>query len=391
MAKPDIAEQIIAGLRWWKHELADMLPSARRRGAAGRLETLVLDIDDARVSARLRTNGKATELASAPRPAPDASPAGGLPAFLALKDTVDPDRTPMVVRVPAREVLTRVVHLPPAAAENLREVLAFEMHRRTPFVADAVYFDFRRLPMAPGDALLRVELKVVRRELVDRVLAMLPFPDLAIAGAAEASATDDGGLALRLTRPSRRTPPRRRLARLLWVANAALLAAVVVIPLVQQGRAIDGLQAQVAAARAEAESAGALREQAESLRADRRSLIDAKRNRPALVNVLAELTAILPDTTWIQRLEIKARSARLSGASDTASSLIAIIDNSPLFRDAAFSAPVTRNPATGSEQFQLVFEINSPTDVDENGNGNGQDLQKSSGAIAAARGLRALR
>lgn len=391
MTKPAIGEQIMAGLRWWRQELADMLPSSRRRGGAGRLETLVLHIDDARVTARLRTNGKATELASAPRPGPDAAPAGNLPAFLALKDTVDPDRTPMVVRLPTRDVLTRVVHLPPAAAENLREVLAFEMHRRTPFVADAVYFDFRRLPMAPGDALLRVELKVVRRELVDGVLAMLPFPGLTVAGTAEPSEPEDGGLALRLTRPSRQPAPGRRLARLLWVANAALLAAVVVIPLVQQGRAIDALQAQVDAARAEAESAAALRDQAESLRADRLSLIDAKRDRPALVNVLTELTAILPDTTWIQRLEIKASSARLSGASDTASSLIAIIDNSPLFRGAAFSAPVTRNPATGSEQFQLVFEINSPTDVDENGNGNGQDLQKSSGAIAAARSLRALR
>ena len=107
------------------------------------------------------------------------------------------------------------------------------------------------------------------------------------------------------------------------------------------------------------------------------------------MSVLTELTAILPDTTWVQRLEIKSHRARLIGTSKTAASLIAIIDNSARFRNAAFNAPVTRNPATGSEQFQLVFEINVPSETDDND--NGKNLQKGAGAIAAAGSLRALR
>jgi general secretion pathway protein L len=384
-----VGEPIVAGLRWWRNELAGMLPRARAHRGDGRSGTLLLDIDDARVTARLRTNDEAMVLASAPRPGPDTSRSAALPALATLADRVDPERTPILVRVPEREVLTRTVHLPPAAAENLREVLAFEMHRRTPFVADAVYFDFRRLPMAPGDQLLRVELTVVRRELVDDVLAMLPFPNLTVAAMTGPTDPDGGKLVLRVT-PAHHAPATgRKLTPLLWIANAALLAAVVAVPLVQQGRDIDALREQVAAAKAEAERAVALSVQAESVRAARRFLIDARRHRPALVSVLTELTAILPDTTWVQRLEIKSHRARLIGTSKTAASLIAIIDNSARFRNAAFNAPVTRNPATGSEQFQLVFEINVPSETDDND--NGKNLQKGAGAIAAAGSLRALR
>jgi general secretion pathway protein L len=113
-------------------------------------------------------------------------------------------------------------------------------------------------------------------------------------------------------------------------------------------------------------------------------LIDKKRDHPAAVSVLAELTAALPDTTWVQRVEVEANRVRLRGTSTTASSLIPIIEDSPMFRRATFDAPVTRNPATGKEQFQLIFEVASPGDSKEKS--NDQDLQQSAGSIAASAG-----
>jgi general secretion pathway protein L len=384
MAKWSASELVLAGLRWWRSELAEMLPLARARAAGARPDVLLLEVGDAQVTALRCVDGECQQLASVARPAGSAEH-----GLAHLAGSIDPKLTPVVVRVCPRQVLTRTLTLPPAAAENLREVLAFEMHRRTPFAADEVYFDFRRLPAAPGDAHVRVELFLVRRELVDAALALLPPWDLRVAGMTEIPGIEAEGLLLRLRRPSRAASSGRTLKRVLWAANAALLAAVVAIPLLDQARRIDALRAQVAATRAEAESAAALREQAEKLRADRRFLIDAKQKRPAMVTLLSELTAALPDTTWVQRLEIKADQVRVRGTSSTASSLIPIIEDSRLFRGAAFNAPVTRNPATGNEQFQLMFEITSPDNGD--GNDNVKDLQKSAGSIAAADRLHRLR
>ncbi len=52
----------------------------------------------------------------------------------------------VVLKMPRDKVLRRLVDLPAAAAENLREVLGFEMDRHTPFNADEVYFDYRPRP-----------------------------------------------------------------------------------------------------------------------------------------------------------------------------------------------------------------------------------------------------
>jgi general secretion pathway protein L len=385
-------ELLVRGWRWWIGELADLWPFGRQRADRRRSDILLLEIDSSRVSACRWIDGRSQELASVPRDVAVASVTDspdGKGAFSGLAGLVDPAITPVVVRVAPQEVLTRTVSLPAAAAENLREVLAFEMHRRTPFAADEVYFDFRPLPERADDPHVHVELSLVRRKLVDAALALLPPWNLRVAGMADVPGLEGEGLLLNLAPPSRGPSTSRGLARVLWVANAALLAAVVVIPFVHQDRRIEELSGQVAVAKAEAEGVAALRQQAETLRADRRFLIDAKRDRPALVTLIAELTAALPDGTWVQRLEIKSGRVRLRGTSTTASSLIPIIEDSPRFHNAAFNAPVTRNPTTGKEQFQLIFDITSPTDAHEDG--NGQNLQKSAGAIAATGGLHRLR
>jgi general secretion pathway protein L len=392
MANRSAGKLILTGLRWWKSELAGMLPFRQARAGKQRRDVLLLEVGDARVTALRCVDGKCHELASvasAGGTTPTAARPAGEHDLRGLAGVIDPEITPVVIRVCPRQVLNRTVSLPLAAAENLREVLAFEMHRRTPFAADDVYFDFRPLPKRPGDQHLRVELFLVRRELIDAALALLPSWDLRVAGMTEIPGIEAEGLLLRLTRPSRGSATSRALTRVLWATNAVLLAAVVAIPLLHQGRQMDALREQVATAKAEAESVTALRQRAENLRADRLFLIDAKRNRPTFVTLLSELTAALPDTTWVQRLEIKTRQVRLRGTSTTASSLIPIIEDSRLFRGAAFDAPVTRNPATGKEQFQLIFEITSPTDVDEDD--NVQDLQKSAGSIAAVDRLHRLR
>jgi general secretion pathway protein L len=386
MAKRAAGELILSGLRWWKDELADMLPFAHARAGNGRPDILLLEIGDSRIKALRCVGGECQELASVESATEGAAAEH---AFADLAGVIDADITPVVVHVSPQQVLTRTVSLPLAAEENLREVLAFEMHRRTPFSADDVYFDFRLLPKRAGDQHLHVELFLVRRGLIDSALALLPQCDLQVAGMTEIAGIDAEGLLLRLTRPSRATSSGRALTRVLWAANAALLAAVVAIPLLHQGRQIEALREQMAAAKTEAESVATLRQQAEKLRSDRLFLIDTKRERPAIVTLLSELTATLPDTTWVQRLEVKAREVRVRGTSTAASSLIPVIEDSRLFRGAAFNAPVTRNPATGKEQFQLIFEITSPSNGDEDD--NVKDLPKSAGSIAAAGRLRRLR
>ncbi len=166
-------------LRWWRGELAALLPTSMHRVRGRRSQVLLLEIAESEVSASRRINGNREELARVPRPRADAAgqlkvPTGEQSGFSALARSIDLNATTIVVRVPPEEVLKRTVTLPSAAGENLRQVLGFEMHRQTPFPADKVYFDYRPLEQRPGSARISVELSVTRREVVDQVLGLLP-------------------------------------------------------------------------------------------------------------------------------------------------------------------------------------------------------------------------
>jgi general secretion pathway protein L len=378
------------GLRWWRGELAALLPASMHRAGGRRSQVLLLEIAESEVSASRCINGNREELARIPRPRADAAeqrkiPTGDPSGFSALARSIDPNAATIVVRVPPEEVLKRTVTLPSAAAEDLRQVLGFEMHRQTPFPADEVYFDYRPLEQRPGSAEINVELSVTRREVVDQVLRLLPGWNLSVAGSAVVPGIDDDGLLLRLSPPISTDSSSRTPVKLLWTINAVLLVVVIAVPFVQQTHEIDALRTRVAVAKSDAEAVAEIRARAERLRVNRRFLIDKKRDHPAAVTVLAELTAALPDTTWVQRVEVDANRVRLRGTSTTASSLIPIIEDSAMFRRVTFDAPVTRNPATGKEQFQLIFEITSPGDTNEKT--NDQDLQQSAGTLAASAGF----
>ena len=378
------------GLRWWRGELAALLPASMHRARGRRSQVLLLEIAESEVSASRCINGNREELARVPRPRADAAgqlkvPTGEQSGFSALTRSIDLNATTIVVRVPPEEVLKRTVTLPSAAGEDLRQVLGFEMHRQTPFPVDEVYFDYRPLEQRPGSARISVELSVTRREVVDQVLGLLPGWNLRVAGSAVVPGIDDDGLLLRLLPPISTDSSSGIPVKLLWAINAALLVAVIAVPFVQQTHEIDGLRTRVAVAKSDAEAVAEIRERAERLRVNRRFLIDKKRDHPATVAVLAALTAALPDTTWVQRVEVDAKRVRLRGTSTTASSLIPILEDSPMFRRVTFDAPVTRNPATGKEQFQLIFEIASPGDTNEKS--NDQDLQQSAGSLAASAGF----
>jgi general secretion pathway protein L len=60
------------------------------------------------------------------------------------------------------------------------------------------------------------------------------------------------------------------------------------------------------------------------------------------VEVLQELTKLLPETTWIWNLKYNGKEIELSGFADSASDLIPLLDKSPLFEKVEFMAPVTK-------------------------------------------------
>ena len=131
---------LTAFFRWWGGELTALVPDRLRRRLHGDTGQIVFDVSGEVIAIDQMTGRSHREIGRvAARPDdPELEAASLAPLIGRLRM----DRYDVVLRVPAAQALRRTLSLPPAAAENLRQVLTFDMDRQTPFSADQVYFDF---------------------------------------------------------------------------------------------------------------------------------------------------------------------------------------------------------------------------------------------------------
>jgi pilus assembly protein HofN len=63
------------------------------------------------------------------------------------------------------------------------------------------------------------------------------------------------------------------------------------------------------------------------------------------IDIINELTRLLPPPVWISSLEVHADNVTISGEADQAAPLLKSLDSSPLFRNSEFQMAVSRNGA----------------------------------------------
>ena len=148
-------------------------------------------------------------------------------------------------------------------------------------------------------------------------------------------------------------------SRLQWIIPAAIAAALAIAAIVVFGvfPALDeqrytrellaeakNLEPTVARVKALEARAGA-----EEVRV---AALDQFRGRPqADLEVLNELTRLLPTQVWTNAIEIYPDSVVIAGEADQAAPLLKVLDSSPLFQNSEFGLSVTRNQ--NSEQFRI--------------------------------------
>ena len=69
------------------------------------------------------------------------------------------------------------------------------------------------------------------------------------------------------------------------------------------------------------------------------------------LDVLNELTHLLPTQVWTSSIEIFPDSVVIAGEAEQAAPLLKLLDSSPLFQNSEFGLSVTRNAT--SEQFRI--------------------------------------
>jgi general secretion pathway protein L len=73
------------------------------------------------------------------------------------------------------------------------------------------------------------------------------------------------------------------------------------------------------------------------------------------VDILKELTEVLPQDTWLRTLSIKERRIYLQGSSSSATTAVKALEDSPLFKEVHFDSPVVKRG--GKETFKIVVDL----------------------------------
>ena len=348
-------------LAWWGASLAEWLPERWRRLLGLGAGRLLLQPGAEGVQLRLQQGDELRDLAHLPTLADDVL-ADVLPATpaadpLARVLSARAAELPRALLLPASVALRRQIALPAAAAERLRDVVGFEIDRQTPFTADAVAYDVRILRRRATQ--IDAELVAVPRHAMDTHLGRLGALAGTLAGVDVAGA-DGVPLGINLLpadRRHRRPDPWRVWNWALAAVAAIGLGLALWQVLDNRTRAADALEQRLERDAAPARQAAAQRQQLVSLIEGQAFLDNARRARPATVEVIDELARRLPDGTYLEKLAIEEERLTLIGLSNEAPALIGRLQGSPLWRSPALTGALQPDPASGRDRFTLSAEI----------------------------------
>jgi general secretion pathway protein L len=346
-----------AFMAWWGGELRALLPVRWQAFFSGGNVWCLLRHEGSEW--HVRRSGQPQTTA----PWSDALDASAQQAMLsAAVAGVDRQDLRLALCLPQESVLRRRLLLPEVARDNLRQIGAFEMDRQTPFRADQVYYDLRELPGPAPAGRMAAELVAAPRAVVDAKLDHLRNAGIAI----DAVDLCDGDkrLGVNLLPPEMaraHRDPRRRLNLALAGGAALLLLLCLGQWLHNRTDALANMQSQVDDMHADAQKVALLRKQLEDSAGASGFLARRKTESVAVVDVLQDLTARIPDDTWLERFTVDSSGqVGIQGQSAKAASLIDVLQGSKLLTGANFQGVIQRDPATNKERFYMNAQLRSP-------------------------------
>lgn len=345
--------QLGAFFQWWLAELGALLPERLKAGMEHARRRVVMRLDGDELAVMVYEAGSLQELdvfstAQDPRLQQQ--------RFVDLLAERELNEVARDLLLPEDRVLRKRVVLPVAAEANLRQALAFEMDRQTPFRADDVFFDYRLLDRDRDAGQLKLELVVTQKQPLVRDIQQLEPLGAAPGGVdVEVGGEPMGVNLLPLDMRQRIINSKSRANRTLGIALIALLLLVMAQSIWLRQHQLDEVGEAIDEVREEAMQVQQIRDRIADAAEAAGFLHQRRASAPPTVEVLAEVTRILPDDTFLDRLLISAESVQMQGKSDNAQRLIELVNGSPMFTDAAFRGSTRLDTRSRKE----IFDINA--------------------------------
>lgn len=336
---------------WWLSQMRDLLPKRTSAADSTAGEALVIEPDagGAMLSAGMRRGDRITPLGRFP-----SDPTG----ITALRNAAALGGRPIPVwlRPASAVMLEKQLSFPLAAERELDRALIYEMDRETPFTADEVWWNWRIDTRDKARGLINLTLFLLPKAAASAIAAALTEADLrpSVIDAVTADGSHhqiqlDDGPVLRIALSGRN---RMLAGACLGLAVLALLA-----PFIRQSLELGHVENRIAELKPQVDEVQQLRRRVDASTQSGAALAMAQAGSADPLKVLAQATQTLPDNTHLTDLSLHGHKLSFSGQSEEAAKLIGLIAADPLFKDPAFTAPVTRVQGSKLEAFSINAEV----------------------------------
>ncbi|MFK8068602.1 MAG: PilN domain-containing protein [Gammaproteobacteria bacterium] len=281
-----------------------------------------------------------------------------LKSLLKRLSKFDKEKHDISLCIPSNKGLKKTLKLPLSAEADLSHIMEFEIDRQTPFRREDVYSGHRLVKRNPETNTLDAELNVVPKKSVDPQLAKLDKIGVIPTRVELQNNGADYGINIHeKVAPEEEHKTTRYINFALLLLMFLLGLITLVLPFKHLDNALKNTEQEIEVSRKEALEINNLKAVWEKSLQKQNLISDKINSRESITVILDELTKIIPDNSWLNRLQLRADTIKLHGESATATDLIGLIEQSDYFSDARFQSPVTNNVSTGNDRFQITAKI----------------------------------
>ncbi len=354
----DLNINIAAFFHWWKRELTFLVP-ARLRSFGGRSgNKLFLRVVGFATELTLVTNKNAERIGSYSL---DNKGAANLKALFEEREELK--ACEHILLLGRTQAIRKIIALPTATEENLKQVINYELDRFTPFVAEQLYYDFNVVGRNKAASQIIVQLVCTPKWKLETLQKEMASLGLNIGAVRYSEAGEDSDIKNEnynllpfAMRPKLSKGPRN--ANIVFaICLLGLMITALVLPVILEQRIETELIEKIKVAQTKSKEVEKLQVEADDILGNAEEVVKIKESLPSMVIILDELTRLLPDNTWLKSFQYSNGKLQIQGISSSASALIAILEASKLFNNTSFVSPVTQDRTTGLERFQIATQL----------------------------------
>lgn len=166
-------------------------------------------------------------------------------------------------------------------------------------------------------------------------------------------------MAMNLLRRGRTIDGKPPLALTIFLIGALLVMGILALglPLYHDNQTISMIDRELSARKEEIKKIEVLRKEHKGLLDEQKAVEDFRRNMPQVLDILKNLTVILPKSVWLSRIHINDENVSVEGYATSATDILPLIEASDHFAGAEFSSPTIRDSRMNADRFVIRMEI----------------------------------